>query len=228
MVPGDGGVMRNGPAVNEPDDAHLLVVRPAQTIAADETADCAWRTARSRNLTKRIIYNPHRHARNATGLFNSSILRGHCCHAFLLESGAHAVPAKKWHDAADVQWRSLIRRIARRMTPLIWKPCNCAERWRGCECSDHGWQYGASLRCGCRERRIVQFLVDHGAGHQRQDQEGRTPLDWAEGRRPGGLGNREKEAPHDTTIALLQKADGGWNHHRAEYVYSTVEISAGG
>ena len=64
---------------------------------------------------------------------------------------------------------------------------------------------------GAGRDRIVQFLVAHGADLNAKTKNGRTPLDWAEGKRPEsslGIGDREGAAPHETTIALLQKLMG--------------------
>jgi ankyrin repeat protein len=58
----------------------------------------------------------------------------------------------------------------------------------------------------------VQYLVDHGADLNAKTKFNRTPLDWAEGKRPSGLygaigtdGEREGLPHFPTTIALLQK-----------------------
>jgi ankyrin repeat protein len=54
---------------------------------------------------------------------------------------------------------------------------------------------------------LVQYLVDHGAKLDIKNRKGRTPLQWAQGFRPGGFQNIDEvgETPYPSTIALLTK-----------------------
>ena len=200
-------IMRNGPAVNETGDAHVLAVRPAETlplmnllIAHGAPLDAEFR--------KRIIYNRTGAPRNATAFSLAAAYVDVAAMHLLLESGAHPVPERNGR------------------TPLMLvaqfdkadRPTDDATYIEAVQlCVDAGVDVNAATTdgdtalhyaAGAGHDRIVQFLVEHGADINAKTQKGRTPLDWAQGKRPGGLGNREQEAPHETTIALLQKLMG--------------------
>lgn len=199
-------IMRNGPAVNEPNDAHVLAVRPTETLPLMKPL-VAHGAPLDAEFRKRILYTyPGTGTpRNATVLSIAAAFVDVAAMRLLLESGAHAVPQRNG------------------MTPLMLvaqfdktdRPTDDATFMEAVQlCVGAGVDVNAATTdgntalhyaAGAGNDRIVQFLVDHGASVDAKTKEGRTPLDWAEGRRPGGLGNLEQEAPHDTTIALLQK-----------------------
>jgi len=57
---------------------------------------------------------------------------------------------------------------------------------------------------------LVKYLVDHGAKLDIKNKKGHTPLQWAQGFRPGGFQNLDEtgQTPYPTTIVLLTKLMG--------------------
>jgi ankyrin repeat protein len=129
----------------------------------------------------------------------------------LIESGAHPVPETSGMTP-------LMRAVQQIDTRVVDRPTDDATYMAAVQlCLTAGVNVNAATTdgntalhyaAGAGRDRIVQYLVDHGADLNAKTKKGRTPLDWAQGKRPGGVADREQEAPHATTIALLQKLMG--------------------
>ena len=214
-------VMRNGPAVNEPNDAHLLDIRPAQTLPLMKLL-IAHGAPLDAGFSKRVIYTYPRTPKGATAFSMAASFVDVAAMRLLLDSGAHPVASGSLQAAfgnvAVVQTGG--------MTPLMLvtqldradRPTDDAAYMEAVKmCVEAGVDVNAATidgntalhyAAGTGNDPIAQYLVEHGANINAKTKKGRTPLDWAEGKRPGGIGNREQEAPHDSTIALLQKLSG--------------------
>ena len=121
-------IMRNGPAVNDPGDAHQLAVRPAGSLELMKLL-IAKGAPLDQKFLRRIIFNfngdvPH----NATALSVAASYVDIAAMRLLIESGAHPVPEGNGmtpSDASSTADRCQGTWTGRRTMPLIWKQSNC-------------------------------------------------------------------------------------------------------
>jgi uncharacterized protein len=200
-------IMRNGPAVNETGDAHMLAVRPAGTlplmkllIARGAPLDAEFR--------KRIIYNRTGAPRNATAFSVAAAFVDLAAMHLLVESGAHPVPQR--NGATPLMLVAQFDKADRPTDDATYIEAIqlCVDAGVDVNAATTDGETALHYAAGAGHDRIVQFLVDRGANLNAKTKKGRTPLDWAQGKRPSFISNREQESPHETTIALLQKLMG--------------------
>ena len=207
-------IMRNGPAVNHPGDAHQLAVRPAGSLELMKLL-VAEGAPLDQKFLRKIIFNLNGDVPgNATALSVAASYVDIAAMHLLIESGAHPVPEGNGMTP-------LMRAVQQIDTRVVDRPTDDATYMEAVQlCLTAGVDVNAATAdgntalhyaAGAGRDRIVQFLVAHGADLNAKTKKGRTPLDWAQGKRPEnglGIGGREGGVPHDTTIALLQKLMG--------------------
>lgn len=211
-------VMRNGPGVNEPNDAHLLDLRPPQTIPLMKLL-IAHGAPIDQGFNRRVIYTYPRTPKGATAFSMAASFVDVDAMRLLLDNGAKPMAS----GSLQAAFGNVAVVTTGGMTPLMLvtqldkmdRPTDDAAYLAAVEmCVKAGNDVNAATidgntalhyAAGTGNDPIVQYLIEHGANVNAKTKKGRTPLDWAEGKRPGGIGNREMEAPQESTIALLKK-----------------------